>query len=513
MAVRWLLVAGILCTATSTLAEIRYTIDPAMSRDQVTVQMEFKTQGTSTTVKMPSWSPGFYVLENYWQTLDSVVATDAEGNTLPISRPQPDTWSLSTPANKLIKLTYSRSVKPDMQRIGMFSSDPVAIHIVGPKTFMYVDGRKEESCRLDARVPEGWDIAIGLNPIKSEEGTKSFRAPDYDALVDNPITLGEFLMDKYRVQNKDHFIALRGPSKFKVDRAKLIRMCEFITKAQSDFMGGLPFDRYVWHFWVNDMPDGSGGVEHASSTHMFIGKGLGPAGLMGISHEFFHLWNVKRIRSSVLGPFDYSKLPATGALWWLEGVTDYYAHMLPYRYGAWGQSGFLADISDAVESFRNSPGRLEASPYESSFRIPEANNTNGYKISYYVNGWVLGMLFDIELRDRTKGKKSLDDVEKALWNMCRDGKPGFAEDEIRRQLIRFGGEGMGPLYDEWVMKPGNLPIEAQLAKVGIKLEVKQSGNRTQIDAVLIPNASTAQVKLREGWFKQKPLPDAITFAR
>lgn len=513
MTVRWLFAAGLLVTAALSKAEIRYTIEPAASREQVTIHMEFKTQGSTTQVKLPSWSPGLYVLETYWQTLDTVNATDGDGNALQLNRTQPDTWSLTAPSGKSVRLTYTRNVKPDMQRVGMFSSDPSAIHIVGPKTFMYVDGRKSEACRLDIRTPEGWDVAVGLNPTKSESETKSFRAPDYDVLVDNPITLGEFLMDRYRIQNKDHFIALRGSSKSKIDRAKLIRMCEFITKAQSDFMGGLPYDRYTWHFWVNDMADGSGGVEHASSTHMFIGKGLGPAALMGISHEFFHLWNVKRIRSSVLGPFDYSKLPATGALWWLEGVTDYYAHMLPYRYGAWGASGFLADIGDAVQSFRNSPGRLEASPYESSFRIPEANNTNGYKISYYVNGWVLGMLFDIELRERTNGKRSLDDVEKALWKMCRDNQPGFAEDEIRRQLIRFGGESMGPLYDEWVMKAGNLPIEAQLAKVGIKLEVKQNGNRSQIDAVLMPDATPAQVKLREGWFRQKPLPDAITFAR
>ncbi len=176
----------------------------------------------------------------------------------------------------------------------------------------------------------------------------------------------------------------------------------------------------------------------------------------------------------MLGPFDYLKLPKTGALWWLEGVTDYYASLLPYRYQEWKRDQFFDGIVRNMAAVRANPARLEISPYMASYRVDEANNgrgnSNGYKISYYNLGWLAGMCLDIEIRSKTGNQHSLDDVTRALYDLCKDNKPGFEEDEIRNQCVRFGGPDLGPFFDKVVMSPGELPIEEQLAKVGLLIQ-------------------------------------------
>ncbi|HWA84400.1 MAG TPA: PDZ domain-containing protein, partial [Fimbriimonadaceae bacterium] len=167
-------------------------------------------------------------------------------------------------------------------------------------------------------------------------------------------------------------------------------------------------------------------------------------------------------------------LPETGALWWLEGVTEYYAHQLMTRYGYWDDKKWYATICANVGRVRSNPSRLEVGPYEASFRVKDANNgrgnSNGYKISYYDLGVVAGVCLDIEILSQTKGRHSLDDVEHALWDMCKNSQPGFAEDEIRKQCVRFGGPGLGEMYDQIIMRGGEMPVEAQLAKVGLVMK-------------------------------------------
>jgi predicted metalloprotease with PDZ domain len=216
-----------------------------------------------------------------------------------------------------------------------------------------------------------------------------------------------------------------------------------------------------------------------------MAAGVGP-GVVGVySHEFFHLWNVKRIRSAVLGPFDYTVLPQTGALWWLEGVTDYYAHTLLGRYGWYGQNErekdpitkMYAEMMTNVNGVRANQARMTVSPYESSFRVRDAangrGNSQGYQLSYYNTGWLCGLVLDIEILSKTNGKYSLDDVERSLWKQCKDSQPGFNEDQIRKECVKFGGASLGAFYDQVIMKPGELPVEAQLAKLGLQIASKE----------------------------------------
>ncbi len=486
-------------------AEIFYRVSPSAAHDKVAVEMEFSVGKGGVDLQMPSWSPGLYAIEDYWRSMGQVMAVDRQGKSLLVTHPRGDTWHVATKRAGRVRVHYVRPVSRTRERLGMFSSDDKTVHFSGPATYLYLVGRKAEKCKVEFDMPNGWKVAVGLNPSKGTGPHPIFDATNYDVLADNSVTMGDFLEDRYVVRGKEHFITYRGDDRDLIDRPKVLKMCRFVSEMETDFFGGAPYDRYVWHFWVAKRADGGGGVEHLSSTQMFMSTGSGPRAFRGAAHEFFHLWNVKRIRSKPLGPFDYTQMPRTGALWWLEGVTDYYALMLPHRYGWANDSAFLDDAMSNIGDVRENPARFEVSPYDSSYRVGEATEgrSSGYKVNYYPTGWVLGMMFDIELRARSHGKRSLDDIEHALWSEFRHERPGFEEDELRKQLIHFGGLSMGELYDRWVMRPGELPVEVELAKVGLQI-VERDGRKV---IVASPKASSDELALREGWFfgtKKRP---------
>ncbi len=445
-------------------ADISYSV-AARYGEPLHVSVTVPVRGAQTVVQSPRWAPGSYRIANYAENIKGLVATDDSGKSLDLKVVDDMTWSVVNPHSGSVTFKYDVAAQ---------EADK-AIHYSGPATYLYVADRKLEKCKLSIDIPDGWKIAIGLDP----DGNKSLHywAPTYDVLADTPVTMGDFILDTYEVAGKPHLIALRGAPKSLIDRAYLIKACTFISTMDDKLFGGLPYNRYVWHFAVNDRPDGAGGLEHLNGTEISLARGLGPRAIGVLSHEYFHLWNVKRIRSSVLGPFDYTDLPKTGALWWLEGVTDYYAHTLLRRNNWYDDKTYFGTLSDNLRIQRGVPAHLTVSPYDSSYRVHEAGgglgNSNGYLVSYYNTGWLLGLCFDLEILSQTKGKKSLDDVELALWKECRNNQPGFPEDGIRTKLVQVGGPALGDLYDNIVMNAVELPVEAELAKVGLQLVSRQ----------------------------------------
>ncbi len=453
-------------------AEINYHVTVNPDNKQIAVEITVPAPAGPVSVQIPNWMPGAYSYGNFYENVHDVAATDSKGATLAVTHPDNNTWTTQATGDGAVKFTYW--VPIGGQRRFAQGQDAGFVQISGPATYMYVVGRKPEGCQVKFDVPSSWPIAVGLD---SKGGPNSFTAPSYDVLADNPVSTGsDILIDQYKLRGKDHYIVLEGAAKSQVDRPHLIKCCRFVSAAETDFFGGAPYHKYVWHFIVNPAADGAGGLEHLSSTQISLAAGVGPRAQSVLSHEFFHLWNVKRTRAKVLGPFDYLMLPRTGNLWWLEGVTDYYATLLPYRYGEWERPEFYDGLIRNMNAIRNNPARLEVSPYQASYKVADAaggrGNSNGFNISYYNLGWLCGMCLDTEIRAQTNGKHSLDDVTRALYQMCKDNKPGFEEDEIRKQCIKFGGPSLGDFYDKVVMNPGELPIEAQLAKMGCKIEEK-----------------------------------------
>lgn len=459
----------LLALSAAALADFQYRVKPMPEQNMLEVQITIPVTKPITELQMPNWAPGSYVLVDNFNNVKDLKAT-GDGVAIEAAKPSNNTWSFDTSRAKTLTVTYSLP--------STFSNG--AMHYSGPSSYLYVVDRKAEPCKLILDVPKDWRVAIGLDEdrgLSRSTRMSAFTAPTYDVLADNPVTMGDFVMDSYTVRGKPHYIVCRGPFRKDVDMNYLLKACRHITEVQGDFFGGLPYNKYVWHFMVTDNYDGAGGLEHLSSTQITLASGLGPRAISVLSHEFFHLWNVKRIRSAPLGPFDYTQLPKTGALWWLEGTTDYYAHLLLFRSGWWGEDTWFADIIGNYNSVKNNAARLTVSPYDASYRVGEAangrGNSNGYQISYYDLGFLAGVCLDTEIRYRTDGKRSLDDVIRALYDLTKDNKPGFAEDEIRKQCVRFGGPTLGEFYDQVIMKPGEMPVEAQLAKMGLKMSQQQ----------------------------------------
>lgn len=479
-----LVLPGLLFVACQSLADITYKVTPLPAQEKMQIEMIMGTKSPTTTLQMPNWAPGSYRLVNNYSRVSDLKATASNGQAIEApTKPNDYTWVFKTPVDAV---TFTYTV-PMQVSAG-------ATHYSGPSTYLYVVDRKTEKCKLELVLPEGWE---GITGLDAGTGEDTYIAPDYDVLADNPVTMGDYILDKYMSRGKPHYIVLRGAARQDVDRGYLLRACKHVTEAQADFFGGLPYNKYVWHFATNDSADGAGGLEHLSSTQISLASGVGPRAVGVISHEFFHLWNVKRIRSVPLGPFDYTVLPKTGALWWLEGVTDYYAHLLLHRYGWWDEKTLLDDVIGQVRGVRANARRMEVSPHDASMRVGEAangrGNSQGFGVSYYNTGFLVGLCLDIEIRYQTGGRRSLDDVMLALWEQNKDNKPGFAEDEIRKQCVRFGGQALGPFYDKVVMQPGELPVEAQLAKVGLKLA---QGPQTY-------------TRLGFGWRAQRPTQDNL----
>ncbi|MFI5387928.1 MAG: hypothetical protein ACHQ50_17615, partial [Fimbriimonadales bacterium] len=441
-------------------ADIDYTvtIHNGEGAQRMQVSLLIPVRGETTQVQMPNWGPGSYGYGDFYRNVQDVKAS-CDGRDGTATQPNNYTWTIPSAGVKDVVVSYTVPVQIS-EEIG---------HYGGPRSYMYVVGRTQEKCSLTIDLPTGWNIATGL------DGTNGhFAAPSYDVLADNPVTFGKYRELRYMVDGRPHILAMYGPARNDVDTDKLLKACSFISAAENDLFGNKPpYTHYVWHFNVSRQPDGGGGLEHLASTEIRLANGLG-VGIIGVNaHEFFHLWNVKRIRSRPLGPFDYTKLPETGAIWWLEGVTEYYAHQLMTRYGYWDDKKWYATVVTNVNRVRANPAHLTVSPYESSFRVKDANNgrgnSSGFQISYYDLGVVAGVCLDIEIITQSKGKYSLDDVERALWNECKDDKPGFEEGEIRRLCVRYGGPALGDMYDKIIMHGGEMPVEDQLAKVGLKL--------------------------------------------
>jgi len=471
----------LLAAAAIARAELTYTVAVTSDPGNLHVTIRIPNTVDGAKLQIPNWAPGSYRLVDNYKNVKNLKATDPSGRELKIDQTidklkkdygdDPDrktaendvcTWSVApAPAT---------TVEYDMASVPLDGS----MHWSGPSTYIYPVGRTQERCVLQIELPQGWKAYTGLDERKNSPN--AFDAKTYDVLADNPVSTGDVLVDTYVSRGKPHTIVMRGRAKANVDRAYLIKACKFVSDMQTDLMGGAPYEKYIWHFNVNDAPDGAGGLEHLSSTQISLAAGVGPRAVSVLSHEFFHLWNVKRIRSRVLGPFDYTKLPDTGALWWLEGTTDYFAHQLLYRYSWWNQDALIRDVLQNMDAVTRNPAYQEVGPNEASLRVGEASNgrgnSNGWRISYYNLGWLAGMILDIEMREKTRGKHTLDDVLLALWRECKDDQPGFEEDEIRRQLVKFGGMDMGWVYDAIVMKPGPMPIEATLKRVGLRIVEK-----------------------------------------
>jgi predicted metalloprotease with PDZ domain len=302
---------------------------------------------------------------------------------------------------------------------------------------------------------EGWKRSVtALPPMNG--GEHRYRAPDYDTVVDSPIVIGNPAVYDFEVDGKKHSLVNVGEGGV-FDGARAARDLEAIVKEDRRLWGFLPYDRYVF---FNMITEAGGGLEHKNSTVLMTNRWSTRtrraylSWLELASHEYFHAWNVKRLRPAELGPFDYENENITRSLWIAEGFTDYYADLQVLRAGLQSREEYLEDLSSTIELLQTTPGRLVQSAEMASFDAwikyyrPD-ENSNNTSISYYTKGTVIAFLLDAKIRKATNGAKSLDDVMRAAYEKF-SGPKGYTPEQFRVVIEQVAGLSLQGLWESTV---------------------------------------------------------------
>jgi predicted metalloprotease with PDZ domain len=466
---------------------VSYTVSiPKPTSSLLHVVMDIRGAATANVdVAMPAWSPGSYNLHWAAKNVQRFAAQDAGGRPLSAAMIDTSIWRIK-PAAAQIRVSYD-------VYMGASTVNDTHATIVGTRCLMYLVGRAPfpapGALTVTVEAPPGWRLATGLDAVRPGV----FTAADYDTLVDAPIEASpELEVITFDHDQATYEIVIHARHNY--DTARLRDDVRKIVAEEVRLMGGAPYKRYV--FFFHGTNGGSGGLEHLNSTQITFGRyAQGNVDAYHrfqfvIAHEFYHLWNVKRIRPEILGPFDYSHPQHTRNLYVSEGMTSYFAALSLVRSGVWDRATFYDDLSKNIQELQTQPGHLLTSAEMSSwFTWNRPDNAANVTISYYTKGQILGTLLDLEMRGRTAGKKSLDDVFRQLLAEHGLPKPGFAEDGgFRGAVEKVAASGsaagdFGDFFSRYVGGLDELPYDGMLAHAGLKLEVAHAPATRSIGVV------------------------------
>ncbi len=443
-----LLVAGLIAVAPCALGQpapgvVAFTISmpqPSNHLFHVTLRVE-GLKGEFRDVKMPAWHPGYYRMIDYAKNVSSFRAQDGAGRALPWEKVTKNTWRIATGNASTMILSYDVLGTVSFSAQNFLGESRAFIAPTG--MYLYLAGQLQRAAIVSIQLPPGWSrIATGLDPVPGRANT--FFAPDFDTLYDCPLLIGNQETLGFDVRGKKHTVAIEGiPAG--VDRSRMVADLKKIVESSATLMGDLPYTRYAFLM----MGNGRGGIEHAnSSANSFNGNSLADENgyrgwLSFICHEYFHLYNVKRIRPIALGPFDYDTENLTDMLWVSEGLSVYYQDLLLVRAGLQTADQYLDKLAGAIGSFENAPGHHYQSATDSSMTTwgtSGVGNDRNTTISYYDNGAMLGAMLDLAIRHESGNRKSLDDVMRALYRKYYQQKRrGFTDDEFRQECESAAG--------------------------------------------------------------------------
>jgi predicted metalloprotease with PDZ domain len=455
--------------------------------------------------KLPSWTPGYYIILDYAKNITRFQAFDNNGNSLKWKKTTKNTWQVSNSESRTVKLEYD--VYSYRVSVGEpYLSDGRAF-LAPAGLFMYVEGK----LGLPANVKinpyrEFRTISTGLDPVENQPDT--FHADDFDILYDSPILVGNQEILTFEVRGIKHTMAIENPGVF--DSNKIISDHMRMVESAIDIIGEIPYKHYTFLI----MNKGMGGLEHLNSMAVFtntssFGQQEGyRRWLSFVTHEFFHLYNIKRIRPFVLGPFDYDKENYTDMLWMSEGFTVYYEYLILNRAGLMDRSEALREFGSVIRSYESIPGHLYQSAAESSFDtwiqfFNRSENTPKTTISYYDKGCALGMLIDLAIRHETKDRKSLDDVMRTLYyDFYRDKNRGFTDEEFRNVCEQTAGCSLSDIFDIYVPTTREVDYNKYLNYAGLEIVVSPD-EKTNLRFEIRPlkSATSEQVALLDKWLK------------
>ncbi|HYV35205.1 MAG TPA: hypothetical protein VE988_05845 [Gemmataceae bacterium] len=454
---------------------------------------------------MPIWTPGYYKVENYAANIQELKARTPDGKALKVDQPKKNRWTIQTDGGKAVVLTYKVSAKRSFVTSN-YVGDDMAVLNGGPSFITLVEKAKRPHDIHLELSPKWKESMTGLDPAPDGK-PHHYRASDFDTLVDSPIMAGNLAITDFTVEGSKHYV-VAGGNTAQWDGKRAAADFEKLVKENHRMWGGLPFKRYVYLF---SLKGGGGGLEHSNSALMMSDaastRGPGPnlRFLRFVSHEYFHAFNVKRLRPVELGPFDYEKEPRTTGLWVSEGLTNYYGDLVVSRAGFGTFADCLSAMSGHINSLQNSPGRLVQTLDKSSYDVWQGGGSGVGKsdktISYYTKGPVVGWLLDAKIQKATNGKKSLDDVMKIAMQRY-GGEKGFTADQFRETAEEVaGGMDMKASFKKWLATTDELDYTEPLDWFGLRFAPGEGAKKTWRLEVR-PDATEAQRNHLQAWLRR-----------
>jgi predicted metalloprotease with PDZ domain len=450
---------------------IRYVLSfPAPANHYVEVRASVPTGAKpQVDLTMAVWTPGSYLVREYERNVENVSARGANGAELQVDKTTKNVWRVTTGGARAIEIRY-RVYSREMGVRSNWVESAFAM-LNGAPTFMTLVDATTRPHEVTIELPSSWKrVMTGL-----QEGTapNQFIAPDFDTLVDSPIVIGNPDVQEFTVGGKKHYL-VNTPASPTFDSARAAKDLQRVVETDLKMWGQLPYDKYLF---LNMITEAGGGLEHKNSTLLMTNRWATRtrkaylSWLELCSHEYFHAWNVKRLRPVELGPFDYQHEVYTKSLWISEGFTDYYGELNVRRAGLSTRDEYLEALSNQIEALQTTPGRLVQSAEDASFDAwikqyrPDENSPN-VTISYYTKGAVIAFLLDAKIRAATNGAKGLDEVMRAAYERY-SGASGFTPDEFRQIAERVSGQQLKSFWQEAIEGTGELDYDEALNAFGL----------------------------------------------
>jgi predicted metalloprotease with PDZ domain len=490
---------------------VRYTVFPVSPQAhlfRVTLKIE-RPDSTGQVLTLPAWIFGSYMIRDFAKNIVRLTA-QSDNREIPILKVDKQTWKCD-PVDGALELVYEvyawdlsvRSAHLDNSH-GYFN---------GTSLFLKVLGQEDVTCEVNLLPPDGesfqqWKVATTLKALDRSGEFGVYLASDYDDLVDHPVEMGIFDLATFEAGKIPHQIALTGKHK-----ADLQRVCSDLTRLCNhhiEFFGQLPqMDRYL--FQVMAVGEGYGGLEHRSSTSLICSRNdlpligdekvsEGYRQFLGLaSHEYFHLWNVKRIRPEVLKNADLSREVHTTLLWAFEGITSYYDDLSLVRTGLIKPESYLELLGRVITRVMRNAGRLKQSVADSSFDAwtkfyKQDENAQNAIVSYYTKGALVALALDLTIRQHTSGAKSLDDLMRALWQRYGVKDLGVGEADVEELAEEISGTDLKAFFDHAVRGTEDLPLEELLGTVGIGLRLRPARNAKDLGGQAVPDGEAVSAK-------------------
>lgn len=460
--------------------QMRYRVEmplPESHLFEVILQVDGQSALTTLDLKLPVWTPGSYLVREYAKHLQdfSVYITETAGIVpLPWRKLSKNHWQVEAQGHQTITIRYRIFANELTVRTNHLDGthgyfNPAAL-------CFYIPGFERRPIQITLVPPRpDWRVSTPLSPVPGTANT--FEAEDFDTLVDSPFEIGCHQIYDFAVLGKPHQFAVWGQGNLEPER--LIEDTQKIIQVEADLFGGLPYDRYL--FLLHLSSQGFGGLEHKYACTLnysrfgFRSKDKYDRFMQLVAHEFFHLWNVKRIRPKGLEVFDYDQENYTPSLWFSEGTTSYYDLAIPFRAGIYDNKAYLQALSKEITRYLTTPGRQVQPLSESSFDAwiklyrPDANSANS-QISYYLKGEMVSLLLDLLIRHQFSNRRSLDDVMRQMWQQFGQPEIGFTPEQLQQVIESVAGVNLGHFFQRYINGTDELPFNDYLEPFGLRLQ-------------------------------------------